>query len=369
MEEVLVFPSTHYMLRSEELLKRKGYALRLVPAPPQAGELCTTAIAIDSREVEDIVRYLEAEKILIKAVLPHERSLLRPLATTLEGIARKLPVPAALREILEGLRDGKQLEADGIAELLSYAESEEGEVVIETAEAAARAYFGNRVTALVGVRVARLKQCGSIPAPSREKGLANTSFLDQTGVEVIAKEMSRLGLVYMLLDLGELEEIPWSPPELKKALGENTIAVITASSLARQAGEVVREGAARQFLLRRRDLFTLDIDSLAGEVVFLRDNRPGPVGSGNLIPLLDEDLEAGGAGGTRRVRAVLAVCRLVLGDVFLPAPPQFWRQGSLAGANLLVIDAAEKPLAEAVEEVETRLREMGLTLARAARER
>ncbi|MEJ5185687.1 MAG: DUF3343 domain-containing protein [Candidatus Geothermincolales bacterium] len=45
-EAVLAFPSTHHMLRAEALLRRAGFSVRLVPAPPQAGELCPIAIAL-----------------------------------------------------------------------------------------------------------------------------------------------------------------------------------------------------------------------------------------------------------------------------------------------------------------------------------
>ncbi len=345
MEEILVFPSTHYMLRSEKLLKSKGYTLRLVPAPPQAGELCTTAIAVSCSESEEIVRYLEGENILIKVVLPHESRLVRALAPALEGITRRSSLPVALREILEGIRDGKQLEAAGIMELLSYADTRDGEAVIEAAEAVTRAYFGNRVTALVGVRVA---------------GLSTPGFLDLRGIEAIVEEMSGLGFVYILLDMGELEGVPWPPRELKKALGERTIAVVAAASLPEEAGVMVRDHGIRQFLVHRSDIFNLDARSLADEIIFLRDNRPGPVGSSNLVPLLSPDLEVMGEAGMQRVKSVLAVSRLVLGDVFLPAPPSLWRAGMPAGVNLWVLDATGRPLGEAAEEAEMRLREMGL---------
>ena len=50
LEEALVFPTTHHMLTSEALLKREGFKLRLVPAPPGAGQVCSTAIAVSSAD-------------------------------------------------------------------------------------------------------------------------------------------------------------------------------------------------------------------------------------------------------------------------------------------------------------------------------
>lgn len=279
MEEVLVFPSTYYMLRSEELLRRKGYALRLVPAPPQAGELCVTAIAISPGNREEIVGYLQGENILIKAVLPYKNRLARPLAAALEGIIGRYKMPPALRDIFEAIKEGNQLGAAEVAELLSLAMSDGSEAVSEAADAVTRAYFGGRVTALVGVRIA---------------GRGTRGLIDLPGIKAIVEEMSRLGFVYILLDIGEMEKVPWPPRDLRKALGERTIAVIAAASLVQEAGAMVRDHGIRQFLRYGNDISDLNDRGLADEIVFLRDNLPGPVGSGNLLPLLDPGPEMGG---------------------------------------------------------------------------
>lgn len=354
MEEVLVFPSTYHMLRSEELLKRRGFRIRLVPAPPRAGELCTTAIAVSSGDRDEIVRCLEEEKILIKAVVPHEDRLERSLASALAGVARERVKPGPLGRMMEAIRAGKRLEAAGIEELLAMAEGEEAPAVVAAAEAVARAYFGGRVVAAAALRLGT----GSAASGARP-GLEE--------VAAVVEEMRGLGFVHLLLDLGDMEDIPWQPGELKDVLGDEVVVVMTASSLPRQAGGMVREGLVRQFLLRRRDVFTLDAAGLAEEIVFLRDNRPGPVGSGNLVPLPGPDPGEGREGGLRRLRAVIAACRLTLGDAFLPAPPSLWRTGGLAGANLLVLDASAKPLAETAREAEEKLREGGMRLVRAGR--
>jgi hypothetical protein len=184
-------------------------------------------------------------------------------------------------------------------------------------------------------------------------------------IEAVVEEMYRLGFVYILLDMGVSGGVPWPLRELKKALGERTIAVIVAASLPGEAGGMVRDYGIRQFLLRRDDIFDLGARALADEIVFLRDNRPGPIASGNLVPLLDPDKAVIGEAGMRRIKSVLAVCRLVLGDVFLPAPPSLWRAGSPAGANLWVLDTTGRTLGEAAAEAEIRLREAGLAFARA----
>ena len=351
MREVLVFPSTYHMLRGEELLKRGGYDFRLVPAPPQAGELCTTAIAVSSREREKITRYLEEERVLVKAVLPYEGRLERSLAGAIDETARRRTLPPPLRGLLDALRAGEALGTERIAELLAAAEGGEGEAVMEAAEAAARDYSGGRVAALVGVRL-----------DAEGAGAA-----ERRGLAALAEEMREQGFVHLLLDLGEMADLPWEASELREVLGRGMIVVITAATLPRRAGGLVSEGVVRQFLLRRHDILSHDAGGLAEEIVFLRDNRPGPVGSGNLVPMLDARLEAAGEAGKRRVRSVLAACRLVLGDAFLPAPPALWREGRLAGANMLVLDATARPLAEAAGEAEERAREAGLSIMRVRR--
>lgn len=364
MEEVLVFPSTYYMLRSEELLKRKGFSLRLVPAPPQAGELCVTAIAVSSAEREEIVRYLKRENILIKAVLPHVSRLEVPLAGALRVFAKERALSASLAKSLEAIGAGEHLGAADIAELLAMAEGEQGVAMTDAAEAVALAYFGNRVTAMVGVKVAGRGPAGTAPRSSSGTGDSTPGVLDLRGIEAVVEEMSRLGFFYILLDIGELGRVPWPPQELKRALGERTIAVIAAASLPEEAGVMVRDHGVRQFLLHGSDILDLDARGLADEIIFLRDNLPGPVGSGNLVPLLSPDLSATDDAGIHHVESVLAVCRLVLGDVFLPAPPSLWRAGNPAGANLWVLDTTGRPLGEAAAEAEMRLRETGLAFAR-----
>ena len=351
MEEVLVFPSTYHMLRSEELLRRGGFALRLVPAPPQAGELCTTAIAVSSRDREKIVSYLDGEKILIKAVLPYERRLERSLALAIGKASRERDLPPSLGAILGALCEGRQLAVAEITELLALAEGEEAGAVVEAAEAATRARFGGKAAALVGARL----------------GAGGAGACDTRGIEAVVEEMGRQGFVHLLLDLGDVEDVPWTEAELRGALGEGVIALMSAASLTARAGELVKGGVIRQFLVPGGNIFSLGAEELAQEMVFLRDNRPGPIGSGNLVPLLDRDMGAEAPERLRRVRAVLAVCRLVLGDAFLPAAPMLWRAGGLAGADMLVLEVTERPLAEAAAEAESRLEGMGLSFKRVTR--
>jgi len=351
VEVAFVFPSTHHMLRGEELLKRRGFSLRLVPAPPQAGEVCATAIAVPRSEREEAERCLREERIQVKAVLPRESRFERSLAKAAERVASGRGLPPPLSEALVALGAGERLEAGSIAGMLDAAESGEGEAVAAVAEEVTRDCFGSMVSALVGLR-ADGETAGGVP---------------WRGLEGLAGEMRERGLAHLLLDLGGMENLPWTAAELEKAAGMGIVVIVAATSLTSGWGELVRKGLVRQLLLQNGEALSLSPAELAQEIVFLRDSRPGPVGSGKLVPLLDGRLEAAGAAGKRRVRGVIAVCRLVLGDIFLPIPPTLWREGGLGGANMPVIDATGRPLAEAAEEAEARLKESGLSFAKMGR--
>ena len=72
IEEALVFPTTHHMLTSEALLKREGFELRLVPAPPGAGQVCVRWLSLSSADTTRAVELLEGEGVPIAAVLPYQ---------------------------------------------------------------------------------------------------------------------------------------------------------------------------------------------------------------------------------------------------------------------------------------------------------
>lgn len=174
---------------------------------------------------------------------------------------------------------------------------------------------------------------------------------DVERLRALAGEMSSLGLVYLILGLGAGGEPPWSAEEFREALGGEVVTVVHATRLPRRSGELVRDYGVRQVLLRREGLCLVSPRELADEVLFLRDNRPGPVGSGNLVPLLSRGLSAGEQEG-RAIRRVLAVLRLVLMEAFLPVPEALWRRGELCGGNLLVLEGAAERLRELLREAE-----------------
>lgn len=177
--------------------------------------------------------------------------------------------------------------------------------------------------------------------------------------------MASHGLVYLVLSLGERDEPPWSAGEFREALGDEVVTVVHADRLPSRAGELVREYGVRQVLLGREDLFRMSPTELADEVLFLRDNRPGPVGSGNLVPLLSRGMDLGDE-ERERLRKVLAVLRLVLGEASLPLPEVLWRKGDLCGGNFLVLESGgAKGIEKALAEAEDALAALGWSVRKA----
>ena len=215
-------------------------------------------------------------------------------------------------ESLEAIGAGEHPGVAEIAELLEKAEGDEGPAISGAADAVARAFFAGRVTAMVGVRIAGHKPHRAVHKPDGGTGdTAPGVLLELRGIEAVAEEMSRQGFVYILLDMGELERLPRPPQELKRAMGERTIAVASAASLVEEAGAMVRDRMLRQFLLQTGDIVDLDARELAEVIVFLRNNWTAPLASDNLVSLLCPDPLAWRDAGLRRARAVRPARRIV----------------------------------------------------------
>lgn len=366
MEEIMVFPSTFHMLRAEGLLKREGFAHRLVPSPPWAGELCTTAVAIFAGDRGEITRRFGEEGIEIHAVLPYEKSLSPRIYGVLGSMVEKAASHPWLREVLDKLREGEGFEAAELERLLR-CRGEEREVLLQLADTVARSFFGDRVTALVGLRMEEAR--GPSTPSSHGKGLREGGGVaDLPAVATLVGDMAREGFVHLLVDTAGSRGLPWPARDWRRAVGDGVVAILGVGGLTSMGGkDPVREYGFKQVLVRGGDIFKLDESGLAEEIIFLRDNRCNPIASGNLVPLPDLDFAGEEREALERVENVLAVCRLVLGGVFLPAPPSLWGKRELAGANLLVLDATRGPLEKVGGEAEKILRGKRLEFARAGR--
>lgn len=60
---LISFNSTHHAIKSEKLLKEKGYELTILPTPREITASCGISIAIDPEKIDEISEYLESNDI------------------------------------------------------------------------------------------------------------------------------------------------------------------------------------------------------------------------------------------------------------------------------------------------------------------
>ncbi len=308
-ESVLIFSSAHHMLRAEQTLLDAGLDIELVAAPKAAGELCTTAICFHA-DLDRQVRTLLAERrVEVKDVMLYHR----PHA------ARRAPT---LPEIIG------MLEARGAAGLAT---------LVEAGKVTERAF---------GMRVSLMAVVGP----------------DGTGSE----EALALGIPLLLIDLsGEAKP---DLARLRSCLGEDRcIATAIASSLDVPLTRDLRSCGVQHCLTAGPDPADLSATELAEELVFLRDNRLGAIGTGSLVPLL----EAGSGAGPGRagISRLLAAARLVMPDAYIPAPAWLWPDGIPGACNLMIVDATGGELRMSVRKMQEMLKRAGRRLLASVEER
>lgn len=73
---VILFPSIHFALRAEKLIKGKGFPIELIPVPRQLSSDCGVCLCIEWEQREMIHRLLEEERVKIEGIrlLPEKRN-------------------------------------------------------------------------------------------------------------------------------------------------------------------------------------------------------------------------------------------------------------------------------------------------------
>lgn len=65
---VILFPSIHFALRAEKLIKEKGFAVKLIPVPRHLSSDCGVCLRISSEKREEIRAILAQAGVKIDAV-------------------------------------------------------------------------------------------------------------------------------------------------------------------------------------------------------------------------------------------------------------------------------------------------------------
>ncbi len=347
-EKALLFPATHHMLRGESVLRREGFELRLVPAPPGSGQVCSTAIALPERSLRAALELLERNGVEVRAAVPcggWREGLTAGFIGAAAREAEELGCPQGFVVALKTMARGERPNKEVLRRLLE-ANPRESELLQRAAGELARGLRGGRAVPMVAVRTAIL----------RKKGFGG-----------LIGEMSEAGLAYLLLVVGEGETSSWQEEDFRGVAGEGVVLAVDARTHAAEAAAMMKRFGAKQVLMGAGQARHLPPEEAAEAVSFLLDNPARPVGSGVLLPLLDEEAPEAGSEEDSRCRLIASVLRLALADAFIPAPPSSWRKGLPEGADMPLLLAEGGPLREAVEEAEEALRRQGWTLVGSAR--
>ena len=67
---VILFPSIHFALRAEKLLKEKGTPYKLIPVPRQLSSDCGVCLRIPWEKKEEVLALLAQEKVKVDEAHP-----------------------------------------------------------------------------------------------------------------------------------------------------------------------------------------------------------------------------------------------------------------------------------------------------------
>ena len=67
---VILFPSIHFALKAEKIIKGKGIPIKLIPVPRHLSSDCGVCLCMPWDKKEEIVSLLEKEGVKIEAVQP-----------------------------------------------------------------------------------------------------------------------------------------------------------------------------------------------------------------------------------------------------------------------------------------------------------
>jgi len=68
MKGIVLFPSTHYALRAEDVLKKEGLTVNLIPVPREFSSNCGIALEFDYIDKEKVLKILQEKNVEIEGI-------------------------------------------------------------------------------------------------------------------------------------------------------------------------------------------------------------------------------------------------------------------------------------------------------------
>lgn len=129
--EIIIFSSTHHLIRAEYKLKKNNIPITLHPAPPEFKELCLTAISFPSQFKAEVEATLKDNQIEIKGIYPFDSNRLQKTEQLIRAKLEKKPQGevflerALLRKVELCIADPKRIRvfadfSNDISEVLPY---------------------------------------------------------------------------------------------------------------------------------------------------------------------------------------------------------------------------------------------------------
>ncbi|HHV74540.1 MAG TPA: [FeFe] hydrogenase H-cluster radical SAM maturase HydE [Thermoanaerobacterium sp.] len=379
---IIICNSTQHMLNADKILKENSIKTELIPAPAEYGSVCSTAIKIDAYNVDVAEKLLKINSVSVKGIYPYK---IRKLDGLLEIINKGLN--RDIKAVLEKVEKGIELTEDDIVLLLSADGDENLSSIYKAADEMRKAVVGDVVDIRAAIEFSNICRKNCLYCGLRRDNLTVDRYrMDVNEIVETAKELKQMGIKTVILQSGE---DPWYTEdkiiEIIRKIKKETNMRITLSIGERTEEEYqhFREAGANNFLLKiettNREIFKNihpddDFDyrvkcsqwlrgngyingngniiglpgqtarDIARDILFFKEMGIHMVGIGPFVPAAGTPLETYPHGSVDMTLKTVAVTRLVLKNVFIPATTALATvdkeaqvKALMAGANTIML--------------------------------